>query len=419
MTIRVAIQTLGCKLNQAESETLAGRFVSAGCLVVKEGDEADVYILNTCTVTHIADSKSRHLLRMSRRANPRALVIATGCYDAPIGKGPGMIAGVDLIVPNTDKARLVEIVRSRIPFEASSGGFDENPRTRRFIKVQDGCSRRCAYCIVPLVRGPEKSVGADRVIAEINGLTASGCNEVVLTGTEIGSYRSAGLDFEGLVRRVIAETTVSRVRISSLQPHELTPAFLSVWENTRLCPHFHISLQSGSDSVLKRMKRGYSVAGYSAAMASILKALPGAAVTTDVIVGFPGETEEEFKETLDYCGKAGFARIHIFPFSARPGTAAFSMPAQVNAKKKKERCERLAAVGEKAALGFRASKIGKETDVLWEHGTRAGEYSGYTPDYIRVYTAGRRDIKNTISRVKLGKLYRDGARGEIIGLEGK
>jgi threonylcarbamoyladenosine tRNA methylthiotransferase MtaB len=419
MTTRVAIETLGCKLNQAESEALAVQFASAGCLVVKAGEAADVYVLNTCTVTHIADSKSRHLLRMARRANPRAMVVATGCYTVPAGAGPGEVEGVDLVVANPEKKRIVEIVSRRLGLERTSPGFDANPRTRAFIKVQDGCNHRCAYCIVPLVRGPEKSVDADKVIAEIKALTDSGCNEVVLTGTEIGSYRSAGVDFAALLKRVLDETAAPRLRISSLQPHELTPQLLALWEDTRLCPHFHISLQSGSDNVLSKMKRGYSIFDYSSAMSAVRKVLPGAAVTTDVIVGFPGETEADFDKTLEYCRSAGFARIHVFPFSARPGTGAAAMPGQVNAKVKKERGARLAAVGEKTAFDFRAGKIGTTADVLWEHTSRAGEYTGYTPDYIRIYTRSGRDLTNKLTRTALIKPYREGAWGEITGLEGK
>ncbi len=414
MSIRVAIETLGCKLNQAESEKLAGQFVSAGCRVVKPGETADVYILNTCTVTHIADSKSRHLLRTARRSNPGALVVATGCYDVPSGAGPGKVEGIDLMVTNTDKASLVEMVGSRITFQTESKGLDENHRTRAFVKVQDGCNRRCAYCIVPLVRGPEKSVNPDEIIAEIQASTASGCNEVVLTGTEIGSYRESGLSFETLLTRVLAETTIPRVRISSLQPQELTPGLLSLWEDTRLCPHFHVSLQSGSDDVLFRMKRGYSTADYTSALSVIRKVLPCSAVTTDVIAGFPGETEAEFTETLDFCRNAGFARIHVFPFSTRPGTVAASMPGQVIAKVKKERGSRLTAVGVKAALNFRTKKTGAQEDVLWEHTPRINEYSGYTPDYIRVYTRSEQNLTNTITPTRLVKLYHQGIWGEVI-----
>ena len=419
MPIRVAIETLGCKLNQAESEKLAGQFVSAGCRVVKPGETADVYILNTCTVTHIADSKSRHLIRTARRSNPDALVVATGCYEVPDGVGPGKVEGIDLFVANSEKPRLVEIVGSRIALDTASKGFDENHRTRAFIKVQDGCNRRCASCIVPLVRGPEKSVDPDEIIAEIQALTASGCKEVVLTGTEIGSYRGCGLDFKALLTRVLAETTIPRVRISSLQPHELTSGLLSLWHDPRLCPHFHVSLQSGSDMVLSRMKRGYSASEYSSALDAIRKVLPGAAVTTDVIVGFPGESEAEFGGTLDFCRDAGFARIHLFPFSARPGTAAANMPEQVIAKEKKERSSRLAAVGAKAGRDFQAKKIGTEEDVLWEHTSRAAEYSGYTPDYIRVYTRSEQNLTNTIAPTRLVRPYREGVWGEIITGGGK
>ncbi len=417
MPVRVAIETLGCKLNQAESESIASQFVSAGCHVVKRGEKADVYILNSCTVTHIAESKSRHLLRVARRLNPDALVVATGCYG--LLSGPGKLEEIDLVVPNTDKSRLVEIVSRRISLESASAGFDEYPRTRAFIKVQDGCNRRCSYCIVPLVRGPEKSVSPDGIINEIQALTDSGCKEFVLTGTEIGSYRADGLDFESLLRRVLAETTAPRMRISSLQPHELTTGLLSLWNNPRLCPHFHISLQSGSNGVLVLMKRGYSTADYSSTLTAVRNVLPDVAVTTDIIVGFPGETEDEFGETLDYCTNAGFARIHVFPFSARPGTVAESMPGQVTAKVKKERKSRLAAAGEKSALNFRANKIGKVSEVLWEHTACVGEYSGYTPDYIRVYTRFPEYLTNTTTPTRLVKTHREGLWGEVIDSEEK
>jgi len=418
MSIRVAIETLGCKLNQAESEMLARQFVTAGCQIVGIDDGADVYILNTCTVTHIADRKCRQSLRVAHRRNPNSLIIATGCYINRSADEISAIEGIDLLVSNEDKSHLVDIVSQRISLKASAAGYGERPRTRAFIKAQDGCNRHCAYCIVPLVRGRRKSLSSDEIIAEIKDRVADGFKEVVLTGTEIGSYFSSGLDITRLLERILSETKIERLRISSLQPDEIPAELISLWKNPRLCPHFHISLQSGADSVLDRMRRGYTVSNYGKALRMIRKALPEVAITTDVIVGFPGEMDAEFQETVEFCHRMGFARIHIFSYSARPGTAAADMPGQVDTRIKRERSAKMLALAEESTREFLSRFIGTTFEVLWEQEADVGVWSGYTPNYIRVYTHSKEILTNVLTGTRLIKLYKDGVWGDLSDAEG-
>ena len=413
MSIRVVIETLGCKLNQAESETLARQFILGGCQIVGADEETDVYILNTCTVTHIADRKSRQSLRMARRRSPHALIIATGCYINRSGNEVEALESVNLVVPNEEKPRLVEIVGQRKTLEKGAIVHENSTRTRAFIKAQDGCNRQCAYCIVPLVRGRAKSLPADEVMAEIESRVSERFKEVVLTGTEIGSYSSSGLDIKGLLERILVKTKIERLRVSSLQPYEITPKLLALWKNSRLCPHFHISLQSGSDGVLTRMKRVYSISSYEESISLIRKALPDASITTDVIVGFPGETDAEFQQTADFCRRMSFARVHVFTFSPRPGTAAATMSDQVDARVKKERSAKMLALAKESAREFRSYFIGQILEVLWEQESEAGIWSGYTANYIRLYTSSKKDLTNVLTATKLLKLYRDGVWGGI------
>jgi len=412
--MRVAIETLGCKLNQAETETLARQFAAAGCEVVPPHEKADIYILNSCTVTHIADRKGRHFLRMAKRVNPDAFIVATGCYVNRAATELNVIDGIKLVVSNEDKPRLTTLVLQCFDLSHMDTGQGHSLRTRAFIKAQDGCNRLCAYCIVPLVRGREKSLPVGEVVAEVRIRVAEGYQEVVLTGTEIGSYVFDGLRLKELLERVLAETDIKRLRLSSLQPYEITPQLLALWDNPRLCPHFHLSLQSGADSVLSRMKRGYNTAGYERAVGLIREAMSAAAITTDIIVGFPGETDAEFQEGLDYCHRTGFTRIHVFPFSARPGTVAAAMPGQISAPVKKERVGKMLALAKESARAFHSRFLGRTVEVLWEQKSDAGVWSGYTANYIRVYARSERDLTNSLEPTQLVKLYGDGAWGELM-----
>ncbi len=414
--LRVALDTVGCKLNQAETEFLARQLAEAGYRLVSPTDTADIYILNTCTVTHIADRKSRHLLRMAHRRNPEARLIATGCYAQRAPRELAQIDGVDLVLDNEQKPHLSQILEesgclNRPVLVQPDSGHYSGLRTRAFIKIQDGCNRFCAYCVVPLVRGREKSLPAEHIVAEVKKRIADGYKEAVLTGTEIGAYNHDGIDLRRLLEHILAETDMTRLRLSSLQPQEISPEFLTLWHNRRLCRHFHLSLQSGSDGVLKQMKRRYSTSDYQRAVASIRALMPEAAITTDIIVGFPGETDEEFEASYDFCRQMKFARIHVFPYSPRQGTQAALMPEQVKDKIKKQRSQKLLALAGESAQNFSRRFIDKTMPVLWEKQSD-GLWSGLTDNYIKVYTKSSEDLTNKLLPTKLVEVRGDGVWGE-------
>ncbi len=415
---KIALDSLGCKLNQAEMELLARQFADAGYQLVSADDKADVYILNTCTVTHIADSKSRHRLRLVHRHHPDAVLVATGCYAQRAPEELAQIEGVGLVVGNNEKPHLLRLLEEAgylgSPLQqASSVNHYPGLRTRALVKVQDGCDRFCAYCIVPLVRGGEKSLPVDQVVAEVRHRVAQGYKEVVLTGVEIGSYSYDGVGLKGLLEHILNNTDVERLRISSLQPQEIVPELIGLWRDPRLCPHLHISLQSGSDGVLHRMKRRYSAADYEEAVSLIRDMVPEVAITTDVMVGFPGETEAEFGESYRFCQKIGFARIHVFSFSPRSGTEAARMPNQVSDKVRKARSQKMLALAEDSAWKFHQRFLGQKLAVLFEQQYN-GIWSGLTGNYIRVYTQSSKDLTNKLLPVKLEKIYKDGVWGDII-----
>lgn len=414
--MKIALDSVGCKLNQAELQLLARQFAGAGHTIVSPDENADIYILNTCTVTHVADRKSRHMLRMAHRHNPETKLIVTGCYAHRVPQELSEIEGVDLVLDNAQKPHLLKIleesgVLSRPEVLQTQPPFHEG-RTRAFIKAQDGCNWSCAYCIIPLVRGREKSVPADEVVAEVRKRISDGCKETVLTGTELGAYNNNGIDLKGLLERILAETDVTRLRLSSIQPQEVSAELIDLWLDPRLCRHFHISLQSGSDSVLRRMNRRYSIEQYQQAVTLIRSKLPEAAITTDIIVGFPGETEAEFKESHEFCRQMEFARIHVFPYSPRPGTLAARMSAQIKDNVKKQRSEKMLALAEESARNFRRRFLGKTMPVLWEKHSE-GVWSGLTDNYIKVYTRSEADLTNKLMPAKLMELWEDGVSSRL------
>ncbi|MFA5629710.1 MAG: tRNA (N(6)-L-threonylcarbamoyladenosine(37)-C(2))-methylthiotransferase MtaB [Dehalococcoidales bacterium] len=415
--IKVAFDTLGCKLNQAETEALTDKFVKSGYIVVSSQDDFDIYVLNTCTVTHVADRKARHLLRMAHRRNPQAVLVAVGCYAEHSTKDLLKIDGVKLVLGNAEKMKLPQILTglNALSFTKGSGfsaDFLSNRRTRSFIAVQEGCNNFCSYCIVPYVRGREKSVPPEQIVREIKEKVASGFKEIVLTGTEIGAYNYGGLNLEGLIDIILKETPVLRLRISSLQPQEITPDLINLWENTRLCPHFHLSLQSGSDTVLKRMKRRYTTSDYLDAVNLIRSKIDGVAITTDIIVGFPCETDAEFTESYDFCQEVGFSRIHIFSYSKRRGTAASIMPNQVSPQIMKGRSDLMLKLAEETSCSFYKGFIEKEIEVLWEQAAD-GIWTGYSGNYIKAYTTSNKDLTNVMSRFVVQRIYEGGVWGEI------
>jgi threonylcarbamoyladenosine tRNA methylthiotransferase MtaB len=415
---RVALDTVGCKLNQAETQLLARQFARAGYRLVSADDEADVYILNTCTVTHVADRRCRHRLRLAHRRNPDGVVVAIGCYAERAGKELARVEGVDLVLGNSEKSNLPWLLEESGRLNRptySQGGSTlayADFRTRAFIKVYDGCNSFCSYCIVPLVRGREESIPIDQVVAEVRHRVSEGYKEVVLTGTKIGLYNYEGVGLKGLLPRLLTETDVERLRLSSLQPKEISPELIGLWRNERLCRHFHLSLQSGSDGVLGRMRRGYTVGGYLGVVALIRDMVPEVAITTDIIVGFPGETEAEFGQSYELCRQMEFARIHIFPYSPRHGTQAALMPDQVGDRVKRERSQGMLSLAKESAQNFRQGFLDKTMTVLWEKQTD-GIWTGLTDNYIRVYTESSEDLTNKLLPVKLMEIKGDGVWGEV------
>jgi threonylcarbamoyladenosine tRNA methylthiotransferase MtaB len=412
--VSVALETLGCKLNQAETEQLASELIEAGCRVVPTNQSPGLIILNTCTVTHIADRKSRHFIRLAHRLNPQARIIVIGCYAERATDEVAAINDVDLVIGNNQKGDLVTILKERgyLPFTESRVGDTLHKRTRSFVKAQDGCNNFCSYCIVPLVRGLEKSLTPAQVIEEINKRLACGFREVVLTGTEIGRYQSQGLETRGLLDLILKETAVIRLRLSSLQPEEITIGLVDLWQDPRLCRHFHVSLQSGSDSILHRMNRHYTTGEYENKIELLRSRLPDVAITTDVIVGFPGETEAEFEASYDFCRRMRFSRLHIFPFSARKGTAAAILPGQISPQIKKERSQIMLKLAAESIQEFNSRFIGGTLEVLFEQPS-GGFYTGLSGNYIKIYVRSKGDITNQVLPVKTINLYRDGLLGEV------
>ena len=412
----VAIETQGCKLNQADSQALARRFAAAGYLVVDAGQPADVYVLNTCTVTHVADRKARRTLRAARRSNPDSLIVATGCYAQRSRGELASLQEVDLVLGNTDKGVLVQQV-TQLRRDASTPcavgdvvdevrAQETVHRTRAMVKIQEGCNQVCAYCIVPKVRGRERSIPPDDLIAQILALEDEGFREVVLTGTQLGSYGFdiPGAGLERLVENILRKTTIPRIRVSSLQPQEVGEGLLGLWEDPRLCPHFHLPLQSGSDSVLRRMRRRYTAERFAQTVELIRARIPGASITTDVLTGFPGESEEEFQETYGLCREMRFSNMHVFPYSVRPGTSAAHFGDRVDPLTKGQRMDLLLDLARDHAADSLRCLLGQVRPVLWEKRVQDGDqwlWSGLTDNYVRVYADDTRQLRNHITDTRL------------------
>ena len=438
---KVLIRTHGCKLNQADSDAIARQFIEAGYRLVNSVSEADVFVLNTCTVTANADAKARQALRAARRANPTAIIVAAGCYPQRAAQDLHELDAVSLVVDNTQKNELVsQVVALHRRSSPSLPLPDPNPvglegsntflpvaagtrRSRAMIKIQEGCNQVCAYCIVPKVRGRERSIPPETLIREINLRTGEGFQEVVLTGTQLGTY---GFDLPSvnlvdLLRRILAETVVPRIRVSSLQPQEISAELLRLWENSRLCPHFHVPLQSGSDSILKSMRRRYDTAMFGQSVGLIREFIPDPGITTDLIVGFPGEGETEFQQSREFAGGIGFSDMHIFPYSRRPGTSAHHFGSQVDAADKRSRMNQMLEIASRTSQEFRRKQLGQIRPVLWESCRESGgtrTWSGLTDNYIRVYAVTpqhlNNNLHNTITPARLTALDRSGVAGEAL-----
>lgn len=425
----VAFMTLGCKVNQYETETMEGLFRQAGYKTVQFTESADVYIINTCSVTMLGEKKSRQLVRRAQRQNEAALIAVTGCYAQLAPEVLESLPGVRLVVGTRDRGRIVELVE-----EAAAGDgvlrdvgdimaadtFEDIPlfaapaRTRAFLKIQEGCQNFCSFCIIPYTRGPLRSRSLASVRREAGKLLSAGFQEIVLTGIHLGAY---GRDLKGGVTLVDAARTVldfdelRRLRLGSLESIELSPALFALLKSDRrFARHLHLPLQAGADPILWAMNRPYDTEAFSRLLDKVREAAPGIAVSTDVIVGFPGETEELFQKSLSFVQRQGFARVHVFPYSRRPGTPAAARPNQVPGAVKKERARLMQAVADEIAAAYHASFLGETVPVLFET-KKNGIADGLTDTYIRVYTDAPAPLGEIVP-VKLRRLYRDGVWGE-------
>ncbi len=425
--MKIHLKALGCRLNEAELEQWSQQFRTAGHHIVPSVPEADVLILNTCAVTQDASGKSRRLMHRLYRENPEARLVVSGCYATLQAHEVADTLGVDLVVPNTEKDQLPQKVMQAfawpaMPEMATEPG--ETPlflrgRHRAFIKIQDGCRYRCTFCIVTVARGDERSRSEADIIQEINQLHQQGIQEVVLTGVHVGGYGSdIGSSLFTLVQTILRETDIPRIRFASVEPWDLPEAFFSLFENRRLLPHMHLPLQSGADSVLRRMARRCKTAEFARLVTEARTQIPDFNVTTDIIVGFPGETEEEWAQTLDYVQSIGFGHMHIFTYSPREGTKAARLAEPVAENIKKQRSQTLHAIGERLKQEWLAKQCGKTVPVLWEYAKTQDDgqkfYTGHTPNYCKVLVAADNQVlENKILLTSLQQI--DPAEGVLYG----
>ena len=427
--MKFAFYTLGCKTNQYETQAMEQIFASRGHEIVAFDKKCDGYIINTCSVTAVADKKNRAVIRRCRKENPDAVIGVCGCYtqhdaDAVRALGVDVLGGSGgreefvnmMLAATSEKAHLESLDNAlrRREFEIlPAGGLDG--RTRAMLKVQDGCTNFCSYCIIPYTRGPVRSAPLELVVSQAKELAEKGYKEIVVTGIEIAGW---GMDLPGkppmssMLAAVCAAVPDLRIRLGSLEPRVVTREFCEkMAKYPNLCPQFHLSMQSGCDSVLSRMKRKYDTARYAESVQLLREFFPNCAITTDMIVAFPGETEEEFAESLAFIQKCAFADMHIFPYSRRPGTPADKMPGQHNNATKEERSRRAIAVAEEMNLAYRKALVGTVQEVLFEEAVD-GFDTGHAPNYMKVYvpTKGRH---NEIAPVRITGIHEDGLLGEI------
>jgi threonylcarbamoyladenosine tRNA methylthiotransferase MtaB len=424
--VRVYLTNLGCKLNQAEVERLGRDLRAAGHQVVRSLEEADLHVVNTCTVTHLAARDSRKAAGRAARVRETLRTVVTGCWATEKPGEAERIEGVDLVVPNAEKHLLVEKIQAAFPApEARPPADPEVPylplpagHTRALVKVEDGCNMRCAFCIIPATRGRQRSRPLEEVVAETRSLVEAGFAEIVVTGVQISAYRDAGgRRLVDLARALLRETGVPRLRLTSIAPWDLDERLLSLWEDPahegRLCRHLHLSLQSGSTATLRRMRRPYTADSYGRLLERVRAAVPGVGITTDVIAGFPGESEAEFAESLAFVASAGFAKVHAFPFSPREGTEAAGLPNQVPPEVRKERMARLLAAAEAGEVAFRRACLGGRATVLWER-PRNGVGHGLTDNYLRVFNEAAAGLWNRLTEVELVELAEGGVIGRLV-----
>jgi threonylcarbamoyladenosine tRNA methylthiotransferase MtaB len=428
---RVSFHTLGCKLNFSESSTLAREFERGGYLRVEPSEATDVAVINSCSVTEHADKKCRNIIRKIHRRNPNAIIAVTGCYAQLKPEDIAKIEGVNIVLGNNDKGdlyRRVEELRETTNTEVYSCSVEEmtrffaayssGDRTRSFLKVQDGCDYKCAYCTIHYARGHSRNIPIADIVAEAREIVAAGQKEIVITGINTGDFgRTTGEKFIDLLRALDEVEGVERYRISSIEPNLITDEIIELCaKSSKFVPHFHIPLQSGSTHILGLMRRRYTADRYRERIARIREMMPDAFLGVDVIVGFPGEGEEEFMETYRLLEEVGASFLHIFPFSERPGTPAVDMPNKVQPRISTERVQRLEALSSRLHKAFAERYLGSEREVLFESTDRNGLMYGYTDNYLRVSAPYDTALINNICRVRLVAFDEEGnIRSEIVG----
>ncbi len=430
----VAFYTLGCKVNQYETQAMIEVFESSGYKVVEYYEFANIYVINSCTVTNLAARKTRQFIRRTKKNNPDAIIAVVGCYPQTSTKEVMNIKEVDLIIGTDQKSKIVEFCEearknnrkiNKVTSIEDVDKFEElkinniHAKTRAFIKIQDGCNQFCSYCIIPYARGRVRSRKIENIISEIRKLAENGFKEIVLTGIHIASY---GKDLKGLQLLDVIEKAnkvdgIKRIRLGSLEPTIINEEFMERYKNqSKTCNHFHLSLQSGSNTVLKRMNRKYTVEEYSDKVDIIRKYMPKSSITTDIIVGFPGETDLEFTETCEFVNKIGFSKVHVFKYSPREGTKAASYKNQVHGNVKSLRSSKLIDIAEKNALTFNKSFIGSTMDVLFEEKSKLNNeyYEGYTTNYLRVTALTDKSPEGKILPVRINAINNEVLQGKIV-----
>lgn len=421
VTRKVGICTLGCKVNQYESQAIAEEFERNGFTVGRFSEKCGIYVINTCAVTVEAERKARQMIRRAARHNPKAFVLVTGCYAQLCTAKTAAIDRVDFVCGNSNKLKVVDAALGLLASGAKNGAADvkvepirnaplehmsitRSERTRAYVKIEDGCDNHCAYCTVPMARGPVRSRPIQEITDEVKTLAANGYSEVILTGIDTSSYGkeiTPDLRLPELVNAVSGIDGIERVRLGSLDPSTLNKSFVDrISTAVHLCPSFHIALQSGSSSVLARMRRKYNAATVSANLAYIREKIPGVTFSADVIVGFPGETEEEFNETVEFVKKEKFLHLHVFPYSKRPGTPAAEMEDQISEEVKAERVAELEKVGAAIVYDMAGDYIGRQTEVLFES-CDSGKAVGHTPEFLEVSVITHDDLHGAVRTVKL------------------
>lgn len=421
----VAFYTLGCKVNQYDTEAMKEAFLSSGYSLVNFDDVAGVYVINTCTVTARGDAKSRQAIRRARRRNPGAVVAVTGCYTQV---DPGAVASmpeVDVVAGTNQGTQIVSLVEQarsgRVLSTERPAGWPQiaqfEGRTRAVLKIQEGCRQFCSYCIVPYARGPLRSQPPQDVLAQVRRMVESGFKEIVLTGVHLGAYGldAGGPSLAGLLQAMARAPMPPRLRLSSIEPMDLSPDLFGVLKDLpAFCEHLHVPLQSGSAEVLKAMNRPYGPAEFQGIVDTARSLYPGIGITTDVIVGYPSETEKQFQESLDFVGEARFSRLHVFRFSPRPGTPAASLGGRVGAREMARRSDEMIRLGRSMSLAFHQGFIGRTLEVLVEEYQAGEALEGFTRNYIRTHLPAGSALSNEIVAVRLDEASPDGARGRVV-----